>query len=139
MTTFIHFSHIPFLPLSKTNLFFVSVSSFLCVIFCFWIPHLNDTTWYLSDLLNGMSSRSVHVVTNGKISFFFVAEYYCCLSVAQLCLTLCDPMNCSTPGFPSLTISEFAEVHVPCVQPSHPLMPSASSALNPSQHQGRFQ
>ena len=26
---------------------------------------------------------------------------YCC-SVAKLCLTLCDPMNCSTPGFPVL-------------------------------------
>ena len=28
-----------------------------------------------------------------------------CHSVAQLCSTLCDPMNCSTPGFPSFTIS----------------------------------
>ena len=30
---------------------------------------------------------------------------YCCGSVAQLCLTLCDPMNYNTPGFPSFTIS----------------------------------
>ena len=82
-TTFIHFSHTSFLSLAKTNLFFVSVRSFLCVIFCFWIPHLN-ITWYLSDLLNRMSSRSVHVVTNGKISFFFMAEYYhCCFSVVS--------------------------------------------------------
>ena len=24
----------------------------------------------------------------------------CCLSVVQLCLTLCDPMECITPGLP---------------------------------------
>ena len=77
------------------------MSSFLCVIFWFWVPHLNDITWYLSDLLNRMSSRSVHVVTNGKISFFFMAEYYCCcFSVTLSCLTVCDPMDCSTPGLP---------------------------------------
>ena len=26
----------------------------------------------------------------------------CCCSVAQLCLTLCNPMDCSMPGFPVL-------------------------------------
>ena len=25
---------------------------------------------------------------------------YCCCSVAKSCPTLCDPMDCSTPGFP---------------------------------------
>ena len=35
----------------------------------------------------------------------------CCCSVAQLCLTLCNPMDCSTPGFPDLHyFLEFAEV-----------------------------
>ena len=29
----------------------------------------------------------------------------CCCSVAQSCLTLCDPIDCSTPGFPDFTIS----------------------------------
>ena len=29
----------------------------------------------------------------------------CCFSVAQLCPTLCNPMNCSTPGFPVLHLS----------------------------------
>ena len=55
-------------------------------------------------------------------------EYFCC-SVAQLCLALCDPMDCSTPGLPvPYHFPRFAQVHVPCisdaVQPSHPLMPS---------------
>ena len=29
-------------------------------------------------------------------------EHFCCCSVAQSCPTLCDPMDCSTPGFPVL-------------------------------------
>ena len=37
----------------------------------------------------------------------------CCCSVAKSCLTICDPMNCSTPGFPVLYhLPEFAQVHV---------------------------
>ena len=49
-------------------------------------------------------------------------------SFAQLCLTLCDPMNCSMPGFPVLYyLLAFAQTHVHCVddtiQPSHPLSP----------------
>ena len=36
----------------------------------------------------------------------------CCCSVAKLCLTLCDPMDCSTPGFPVLHyFPEFAQIH----------------------------
>ena len=31
---------------------------------------------------------------------------YLCCSVAQSCPTLCDPMDCSMPGFPSFTISQ---------------------------------
>ena len=45
-------------------------------------------------------------------------------SVAQLCLTLCDPMDCSTPGFPDLChLSEFAQTHVRWVMiPSNQLI-----------------
>ena len=65
-------------------------------------------------------------------------------SVAQSCLTLCDPMNRSTPGLPVLLyLLEFAQIHVCCVnnaiQSSHPLSPLSPPALNLSQHQGLFQ
>ena len=48
------------------------------------------------------------------------------ISVAQLCLTLCDPMNHSTPGLPvHHQIPEFTQTHVhrvsDAIQPSHPL------------------
>ena len=63
-----------------------------------------------------------------------------CLSVTQLCLTLCDPMDCSTPGFPvHHQLLELAQTHVHGVgdafQPSHPLLPTSPPALHLSQHQ----
>ena len=64
--------------------------------------------------------------------------------VAQLCLTLCDPMNCSTPGLPvHHQLPEFTQTHVhrvsDAIQPSHPLSSPSSPAPNPSQHQSLFQ
>ena len=65
-------------------------------------------------------------------------------SVAQLCPTLCDPMNRSTPGLPvHHQLPEFTETHVhrvsDAIQPSHPLSSPSPPAPNPSQHQGLFQ
>ena len=62
----------------------------------------------------------------------------------QLCPTLCDPMDCSTPSLAVCHyLQEFAQVHVHCIsdgiQPSHILTPSSPSALDLSQHQGFFQ
>ena len=68
----------------------------------------------------------------------------CCCSVAQSCLTLCDPMDCGTPGSPVLHyLLEFAQIHAhlvgDAIQPSYPLSPGSPLALNLSQHQGLFQ
>ena len=65
-------------------------------------------------------------------------------SVAQLCLTLCNPMNCSTPGLPvHHQLQEFTQTHVhrvgDAIQPSHPLSSPSPSNPNPSQHQSLFQ
>ena len=64
-------------------------------------------------------------------------------SVAQLCPTLCDPMDHSTPGLPvHHQLPESTQTHVQCVgdaiQPSHPLWSPSPPALNLSQHQGLF-
>ena len=64
-------------------------------------------------------------------------------SVAESCLTLRDPMNYSTPGFPFLHyLLEFAQTRVHCVsyaiQPSHPLSSPFPPSFNLSQHQGLF-
>ena len=65
-------------------------------------------------------------------------------SVAQSCLTLCDPMNRSTPRLPvHHQLPEFTQTHVhrvsDAIQPSHPLSSSSPPAPNPSQHQSVFQ
>ena len=63
----------------------------------------------------------------------------CChCSVAKSCPTLCDPRDCSMPGFSVLHyLLEFAQTHVRSVcdatQPSHSLSPPSPPALNLSQ------
>ena len=64
-------------------------------------------------------------------------------SVTQSCLTICDPMNCSTPGLPvhhQLLKSTKTHVHRvgDAIQPSHPLSSPSPPAPNPSQHQSLF-
>ena len=65
-------------------------------------------------------------------------------SVTKSCPTLCDTVDCSTPGYPSPHhLLELAQIHVhwvgDAIQPSHPLSPPYPPAPNPSQHQGLFQ
>ena len=65
-------------------------------------------------------------------------------SVAQLCSTLCDPMNHSTPGLPvHHQLLNFTQTHFhrvgDAIHPSHPLSSPSAPAPNPSQHQGLFQ
>ena len=65
-------------------------------------------------------------------------------SVAQPCLTLCNPMNCSMPGIPvHHQLPEFTQTHAhrvgDAIWPSHPLSSPSPPAPNPSQHQGLFQ
>ena len=71
--------------------------------------------------------------------FRLIIQCNCCS-----CPTLCDPVDCSIPGFPVLRyLSEFAQTHVHWVnddiQPSHPLLSPSPPALNLSRHQGLFQ
>ena len=65
-------------------------------------------------------------------------------SVTQWCLTLCDSIDCSTPGFPvHHQLPELAQTHVywvsDTIQPSHPLSSPSPPTFNLSQHQGLFQ
>ena len=64
-------------------------------------------------------------------------------SVSQSCLSLCDYMDCSTPG---LSVHhqppKFTQTHVhwvgDAIQPSQPLSSPSSPTFNLSQHQGLF-
>ena len=64
-------------------------------------------------------------------------------SLTHIRVTLCDPVDCSTPGFPVLQhLPELAQTHVhwvgDAIQPSHPLASPSPPACNLSQHQGYF-
>ena len=66
------------------------------------------------------------------------------IQFSQLCLTLCNPTDCSTSGFPvHHQLPELAQTPVhqvgDAIQPSHPLSSHSPPAFHVSQHQGLFQ
>ena len=68
----------------------------------------------------------------------------CCFLVTKACLTLCNPMDCSIPGFPVFHyLPEFAQTHVhyisDVIQSSYPLFPPCLLVLNLSQFEGLLQ
>ena len=80
---------------------------------------------------------------------FFISMRGCCpawrglLSVPQSGPTLCDPMDCSMPGFPIFHyLPECAQTHIhwvgDTIQPSHPPLPPSPPAFYLSQNQGLF-
>ena len=84
-----------------------------------------------------LANRSGHL---GFIFCFFKLQFS---SVTQSCPTLCDPMDCSTPGLPvHHQLPELAQTHVhrvsDAIQPSHPLSSPSPPAFNLSQHQSLF-
>ena len=90
----------------------------------------------------GAWGAAVHGVTNSRTQLKQLSVDARFISVAQLCLTLSDAMDCSTPVFPvHHRLLELAQTHVrrvcDAIQPSHPLS-STSPAFNLSQHQSFF-
>ena len=80
-------------------------------------------------------NESVVLISNLVVQFSLVC---------QPCPTLCDPMDCSTPGLPVYhQLPKFAQTHVhrvsDAIQPSHPLSSPSPPAFSLSQHQGLFQ
>ena len=84
--------------------------------------HSSSGTLFIRSILLNLFVTST--VSSYGISFQFS-------SVAQSCPTLCDPMDCSMPGFPvHHQLQGFAQTHVHLVgggiQPSHPVVPFSS-------------
>ena len=95
-------------------------------------PGISTPISYISrEILNHWVTWEDHFADSGS-------------SVAQSCLTLCDPMECSTPGFPvHHQLPESTQTHVhwvsDAIQPPYPLTSPSPPAFNLSQHQGLFQ
>ena len=106
------------------------------------IPGINPTcSWCMSFL---MCCWILFAKTLLKIfTSMFISDIQFS-SVTQSCPTLCDPMNCSTPGLSvHHQLPEFTQTHVhrvsDAIQPSHPLSSPSPPAPNPSQHHSLFQ
>ena len=133
--------HIITLFLDSVFWFLFKETAYLTVLKIFLFHFMQDLTFtlhiYLQFTCNGFLCMiwrvRFHLLPSDQIR-----------SVAQLCPTLCDPMNHSTPGLPvHHQLPEFTETHVhrasDAIQPSHPLSSPSPLAPNPSQHQSLFQ
>ena len=85
-----------------------------CLVTCLYLFSLN---LHVDEVTNHTEMRSVQFS-----------------SVAQSCPTLCDPMNCSTPGLPvHHQLPEFTQTHShrvgDAIQPSHPLSSPGGESL----------
>ena len=88
-------------------------------------------------------SKEIFFKKNFKELFKMLLEFLVIQlsSVTQSCPTLCNPMDCCTPGLPvHQQLLEFTQTHVhwvsDAIQPSHPLSFPSPPSFNPSQHQG---
>ena len=96
------------------------------------------------DLLGGTVTQYCKIGNYTEHNCILCVVYFVFSSVTQLCPTLCNPMNHSTPGLPvHHQLPEFTQTHAhrvsDAIQPSHPLSSPSPPAPNPSQHQGLFQ
>ena len=90
-------SNVPSVKLNLFYLFFVLFFIFL-ILFYLTLQYCIGFTIYQNESATGIHFKSLPTS---------------CWSVAQLCLTLYDLMNCGTPGFPDLHhLPEFAHTHV---------------------------
>ena len=101
-------------------------------------------TWMLRNPYNFIKNIAYLLLLKADMSELTSISSVQSSSVAQLCPTLCDPMNRSTPGLPvHHQLPEFTQTHVhrvrDAIQTSHPLSSPSPPAPNPSQHQSLFQ
>ena len=104
--------------------------------------------WFDINMLQNDSHNKLTFITLHSYNFFLVVRTFKIYSlqfssVAQSCLTFCDPMDYSTPGLPvHHQFPEFTQTRVhwvsDAIQLSHPLSSPSPPALNLSQHQGLF-
>ena len=129
----------------------ISLLSIISLLGYIWI-YTNEIIWVgsLDSLRRRLVTRKTkwlegwnfesHSMTSRERSWV----WNCCCSVAKSCPTLCDPLDCSTPGSSVLHyLLKFPQVYVhwagDAIQPSHPLPSSSPFAFNLSQNQRLFQ
>ena len=111
-----------------------------------WVWVNSGSLWWTGrpGILWFMGSQRVGHDWATELNWWILREHshlvYCFCSVVQLCLTLCHPMDCSTPGLPLFhCLPDFAQIHIHgvrhAIQPSYPLLPFSPFAFSLSQPQ----
>ena len=130
--TYYHFSPISMMFYS----YFYSISTVVCECVYTIHTHIHTLPWIICG------SFPDYLL----FSFCFASTFpegICCCLVAKLWSTLCNPMKCSTLGFPVLHyLPEFAQIYAhwvsDTIQPSYPLSPPSPPDLSLSQPQVLF-
>jgi len=106
------------------------------------VPSKFGDPW--SYMLPGMAKKATTTTKNWDTNqLYSKALVNPSVQSVQSCLTLCNPMDCSTPGFPvHHQLPDLAQTHMhrvsDAIQPSHPLSSPSLPAFSLSQHQGLF-
>ena len=145
-TEFIGFLCLNFLFMYVLCLFYVYLLFYVFFLFPFFNLNLSCLALKCESLSHQCQKEKWVASYNGGLplqcAVIFSSVQFS--SVAQSCLTLCDPMDCSMPGFPVLhQLPKLAQTHSnwvsDAIQPSHPLSSPSPPAFNLSLHQGLFQ
>ena len=104
----------------------------------FALPSANDNTVFPADCQETWTFAPL--ISEKGIALKIHVCFFQLSSVAPSCPTLCNPMDCSIPGFPVYhQLTELAQIHVhqvgDAIQPSCPLSSPSPLAFNHSQHQ----
>ena len=123
---------------AESWLYLSSLLYFLSLIWATEPFRRSYTLVWWNELVGFLMQSSFFKTQSGYLTIFQFS------SVTQSCPTLCDPMDCSTPGLPiHHQRPEFPQTQVhwvgDAIQPSHPLSSPSPPAFNLSQHQGLFQ
>ena len=113
-------------------------------VFLVYYIYLRNQLYLVHCLPPKNLAQNLHILSNWIKLILKTTDHSCPFGlVAPSCLTLCNPMDCSTPGLPvHHQLLEFTQTHVHWVsdafQLSHPLSPPPPPAFNLSQPQGLF-
>ena len=110
----------------------------------FLLYFLLEVLWTILSSRNGSklfftSGYLIVSILFAKLTVFYLLYCLCTCSVTQSCLTICDPMDCSMPGFPVLHhLPEFDQTLVhwvsDAIQPFHPLLSPSPPVFSLFQH-----
>ena len=106
--------------------------------------NLSPSSWWCHPTISSSGIPFSSCLQTFPAPGSFQMSQFCIIQFSLSCPTLCNPMDCRTPGFPvHHQLLELAQTHVnwvsDAIQPSHPLLSPSPPTFNLTQYQGLFQ